>query len=356
MKNSDCRDTGEDDLDAFEFDLPENFIASRPAVPRGSSRLMILDRAAQSIEHSVFESFPYRLDEGDCLVVNETKVRPCRIFATREETGGKLELLFLRKCDKAADGEDRWEAMVRPSRRLKEGAVLRLAGGATARVAEKTSGATFLVEVPDRFEDYLDERGETPIPPYIRRKADADDREHYQTVYARVAGSSAAPTAGLHFTRETFRRLQARGVEIAKLILHVGPGTFRPLKPGKVSSQKLDPEFYEITSEACQVINRARGRGGRVFAVGTTSARVLETVGGGTPSLSPSKGRTDIFIYPPYEFRTVNALVTNFHLPGSSVLLLACAFAGREFILRAYEEAKREGYRFYSYGDGMLIL
>ncbi|MCX5800294.1 MAG: tRNA preQ1(34) S-adenosylmethionine ribosyltransferase-isomerase QueA [Candidatus Eisenbacteria bacterium] len=349
------------ELAAFEFELPESFIAKRPAVPRSSSRLMVLDRAALSIEHSVFESFPSRLEEGDCLVLNETKVRPCRMSGVRKETGGKLELLFVRENEGTGDERPRWEALVRPARRLKDGTAVSLSGGASARIVEKLSGASFLVEVPEQFEDYLEKHGQMPIPPYIRRKADADDKEHYQTVYARVAGSSAAPTAGLHFTREILRKLEARGVGIATLTLHVGPGTFRPLTPGTLSSQKLDPESYEITAEACQIINRTRGRGGRVFAVGTTSARVLETVansagGARGEALGPAKGWTDRFIYPPYDFKSVDALITNFHLPGSSVLLLVCAFAGREFILKAYEEAKREGYRFYSYGDGMLIV
>jgi S-adenosylmethionine:tRNA ribosyltransferase-isomerase len=372
----------EDELEVFRFELPESFIAKRPAEPRGSSRLMVLDRAALSIEHSSFESFPSYLEEGDCLVLNETRVRPCRISGIRAETGGKLELLFVRR------GEGlRWEALVRPAGRLQISEMVSLRGGASAKISERIAGASFSVDVPEQFEDYLEKWGEMPIPPYIKRKADDDDKEHYQTVYARVAGSSAAPTAGLHFTRETLHKLEARGVEIARLILHVGPGTFRPLKPGKLSSQELDPEYYEITAEACQVINRVRGRGGRVFAVGTSTARVLETVTssvesepeaarttpkqgqqtarfgddrtfmfGGQGSLVPSKGWTNKFIYPPYEFSKVDALVTNFHLPASSVLLLVCAFTGREFILRAYEEAKREGYRFYSYGDGMLIV
>jgi len=420
----------ENELEAFEFELPESFVARKPALPRGSSRLMVLDRAALSIEHSVFESFPSYLDEGDCLVLNETKVRPCRISGVRAETGGKLELLFVRRGEGLG-----WQALVRPARRLKDGTVISLNGGASATVTGKISGAFFLIDVPEQFEDYLERWGEMPIPPYMRRKADAEDREHYQTVYARVSGSSAAPTAGLHFTREVLRRLEARGVEIARLILHVGPGTFRPLTPGTLSSQKLDPEYYELTAEACRIINRVRGRGGRVFAVGTSTARVLETVAdgveagrerafdpfageqslardGGRPlgggregafdsfdseprepesardrqairsesngvsgsrdgrasvsegtrppvspgALVPSRGWTDKFIYPPYKFKVVDSLVTNFHLPVSSVLLLVCAFAGREFILNAYDEAKREGYRFYSYGDGMLIV
>jgi S-adenosylmethionine:tRNA ribosyltransferase-isomerase len=371
----------EDELGAFEFELPESFVAKRPAVPRGSSSLMVLDRASLGIEHSAFEFLPSYLEEGDCLVLNETKVRACRMSGVRAETGGKLELLFVRSRGEGLQ----WEALVRPGRRLKDGAAISLKGGASVRIVEKISGTSFCIEVPEQFEDYLEKWGEMPIPPYIRRKADDDDREHYQTVYARVAGSSAAPTAGLHFTRETLRKLEARGVGIARLILHVGPGTFRPLTPGKLSSQKLDPEYYEITAEACQVINRVRGRGGRVFAVGTSTARVLETVansaeaGNGpeaglepaqTPAegtrgpvqsrgrrpLVPSKGWTDKFIYPPYEFKVVDVLITNFHLPGSSVLLLVCAFAGREFVLKAYEEAKRKGYRFYTYGDGMLIV
>jgi len=344
----------ENELEAFEFELPESFIAERPASPRGSSRLMVLDRAALSAEHSLFESFPFFLEEGDCLVVNETRVRPCRIYGTKAETGGEVELLFVRKIE-----ELQWEALAKPARRLREGTIILLSGGASAKITERTSGVSFVLEVPEAFEEYLEKWGEMPIPPYIGRRADHDDKEDYQTVYARVIGSSAAPTAGLHFTKEIFRKLEARGVGIARLTLHVGPGTFRPLAPGKLSSQKLDPEYYEVTADACRIINRVRGRGGRVFAVGTSTARVLETVASlanGRAPLVPSKGWTEKFIYPPYEFKTVDALVTNFHLPGSSVLLLVCAFAGREFILKAYEEAKKEQYRFYSYGDGMLIL
>ncbi len=337
-------------LEDFHYELPQSFVAKRPLSPRGSSRLMVLDRAAQSIEHSTFGSLASYLEEGDCIVFNDTKVMPCRLSATRTGTGGRVEVLFVRK-----EGESRWEALVRPARRLRSGSRLVLSGGSTADVVERLSGASFLLSVPEPFEEYMESWGQMPIPPYMKRFADEGDREDYQTVYARVLGSCAAPTAGLHFTRETLRRLEARGVEMAKVLLHVGPGTFQPLKPGPLAGQTLGAEYYDVTSETCQVVNRARGRGGRVFAVGTSTARALETLAEG-PGLRPARGWTEKFIYPPYDFNTVDALITNFHLPRSSVLLLTCAFAGREFVLSAYEEAKRAGYRFYSYGDSMLIV
>jgi S-adenosylmethionine:tRNA ribosyltransferase-isomerase len=347
---------GVDELKPFSFELPEDFIASRPISPRSSSKLMVLDRGAKSIEHRGFESLPAFFDEGDCLVLNETRVMPCRLDGTRVETGGKLELLFVRKRENLL-----WEALVRPTRRLREGTSISVVGGAEVKVVERVSGATFLFEVPEGFESHIERWGNMPIPPYLRRLPDAEDKKDYQTVYARVPGSSAAPTAGLHFSRETMRKLEARGVSVAKLVLHVGPGTFKPLTAGPLASQRLDPEYYEITAETCQVINRTKGRGGRIFAVGTSTARALETVAtlgenGSSSSLVPREGWTDKFIYPPYEFSMIDALVTNFHLPASSVLLLTCAFAGREFILSAYEEAKERGYRFYSYGDAMLIV
>ena len=351
-------------LEDFHYDLPQSFIAGRPVSPRDSSRLMVLDRAARSIQHFTFGSLPSFLDEGDCVVLNDTKVMPCRLQAARQETGGKVELLFVRRR-----GQGLWEALVRPGRKIKQGTELALNGGGRAEFVERVSGSTFLFRVSEPFEEYLESWGEMPIPPYMKREADAEDRDDYQTVYARTAGSCAAPTAGLHFTRETFRKLEARGVEIAKVLLHVGPGTFKPLQPGPIAGQTLDPEYFEVTAETCQVVNRTRGRGGRVFGVGTTTARTLETLAGlaegagsregtaGTaPGLVPAKGWSEKFIYPPYDFRAVDALITNFHLPGSSVMLLTCAFAGRELILSAYEEAKRTGYRFYSYGDSMLIV
>jgi len=367
-------------VEDFQFELSQSFVARRPLSPRGTSRLMVLDRAARSIDHSSFESIASYMEEGDCVVLNETRVMPCRLTGARTDTGGKVELLFVRRR-----GDSCWEVLVRPARRLKEGAELGLEGGATVHAAGRISGASFLIRTPEPFEEYMEKWGEMPIPPYIKRRADAADREDYQTVYAKTSGSCAAPTAGLHFTNETLRRLAAKGVETARVLLHVGPGTFKPLNPGPIEGQSLDPEYFEAGAEACQVVNRARARGGRVFAVGTSTARVLETLVAETPasaetgaakgigpadeasspntarrpgdvSLRPRKGWAGTFIYPPYSFRAVDALITNFHLPGSSVLLLACAFAGREFILSAYEEAKKAGYRFYSYGDSMLIL
>jgi S-adenosylmethionine:tRNA ribosyltransferase-isomerase len=367
-------------LEDFQFELSQSLVAKRPLSPRGTSRLMVLDRAAQGIGHSNFDSIASYMEEGDCVVLNETRVMPCRLTGTRADTGGRVELLFVRRR-----GDSSWEVLVRPARRFKEGAELTLEGGATVHTAGRISGASFLIRAPEPFEEYMEKWGQMPIPPYIKRRADAADREDYQTVYAKTSGSCAAPTAGLHFTNETLRRLAAKGIETARVLLHVGPGTFKPLKPGPIASQSLDLEYFEVSAEACRVVNRARARGGRVFAVGTSTARVLETLvtetpapvetggaegigrGGKAPSpdttrrlgdvsLRPRKGWAGTFIYPPYSFRVVDALITNFHLPGSSVLLLACAFAGREFILSAYEEAKKAGYRFYSYGDSMLIL
>ncbi len=368
------------ELEDFHYDLPQSFIATRPVTPRDSSRLMVLDRAAQSIQHFAFGSLPSFLDEGDCVVLNDTKVMPCRLQASRPETGGKVELLFVRRR-----GAGLWEALVRPGRRMKQGTQLALNGGGRTEFVERVSGSTFLFRVSEPFEEYMESWGEMPIPPYMKRHADVEDRDDYQTVYARAVGSCAAPTAGLHFTKETFRKLEARGVEISKVLLHVGPGTFNPLQPGPIAGQTLDPEYFEVTAETCQAVNRTRGRGGRVFAVGTTTARTLETladlaaggdaagkprgagapdagagrnerVGGTAPGLAPAEGWAEKFIYPPYDFKVVDALITNFHLPGSSVMLLTSAFAGREFLLSAYEEAKRTGYRFYSYGDSMLIV
>jgi len=356
VRGSDTLARDEDELELFRYELPEDLIARRPVSSRSSARLMVLDRGAKSIEHASFESLSSYFDEGDCLVLNETRVIPCRLDGTRTETGGKLELLFVRKRERSL-----WEALVRPARRLRDGTDVSVSGGATMKIIERVSGARFLVEVPENFESYLEQWGKMPIPPYLKRAPDSQDKKDYQTVYARVLGSSAAPTAGLHFSRETMRKLEAKGVSVTKLVLHVGPGTFKPLVPGPLSSQKLDPEYYEITSETCHVVNRTRGRGGRVFAVGTSTARALETVtalanNGRDSSLVPSHGWTEKFIYPPYEFRAIDALVTNFHLPASSVLLLVCAFAGTEFTLSAYEEAKERQYRFYSYGDAMLII
>ncbi|MBN1504317.1 MAG: S-adenosylmethionine:tRNA ribosyltransferase-isomerase, partial [Candidatus Eisenbacteria bacterium] len=260
-------------LEDFHYDLPRSFIAKRPVTPRDSSRLMVLDRAAQSIGHLTFGSLPSFLEEGDCVVLNDTRVMPCRLRAVRQETGGHLELLFIRRRS-----EGLWEALVRPGRRVTQGTRLVMEGGGSAEFVERVSGSTFLFRVEEPLEEYMERWGEMPIPPYMRRQADVDDVDDYQTVYARATGSCAAPTAGLHFTRETFQKLEARGVEIAKVLLHVGPGTFKPLKSGPIAGQTLDPEYFEATAETCQVVNRTRGRGGRVFAVGTSTARTLETL------------------------------------------------------------------------------
>lgn len=343
----------------FDYELPEGCIAYHPSARREESKLLILDRATGDISHRVFHEVTGYLGEGDLLVVNDTRVIKARLKARKRGSGGKVELLFLRETENGL-----WQALVSPSRRVHEGTGLDFETGETAEVIRRLTGAMRLVRVnvPD-MRAFLRERGEVPLPPYIKRDPVPRDEERYQTVYAEEEGSVAAPTAGLHFTPALISRLRAGGVEVAGITLHVGMGTFVPVKTDTPREHNLEPEYFEVGAPAAAAISAARREGRRIVAVGTTSVRVLETLadrfpgaGGRGAAVEAASGWTSKFIYPPYEFRLVDALITNFHLPRSTLLMLVCAFAAREFVLEAYEEAIREKYRFYSYGDAMLVV
>lgn len=337
------------ELKDFYYDLPEQLIAQRPLERRDSSRLMLLSRATGEVSHEVFHNIVNYLHPGDCLVLNDSRVLPARLHGVREDTGSPMEFLLLHRRER-----DVWEVIVRPGKRAKPGRRFVFGGALRAEVLDVVNDGNRLVrfEYEGLFEQVLDRLGEMPLPPYITEKL--EDRERYQTVYSRHSGSAAAPTAGLHFTNELLEQIRQRGVEIVYLTLHVGLGTFRPVKAERIEEHKMHSEFYALDEQGAAVINRTRERGGRIVAVGTTSARTLETLGrDGT--VQPSSGWTDIFIYPPYRFRMVDALITNFHLPESTLLMLVSALAGREQVLRAYRIAIENEYRFFSFGDAMFI-
>ena len=344
-------------LSDYDYDLPPGLIAQRPAARRDESRLLVLDRKTGAISHRRFRGIVEYVRPGDLLVLNDTKVLRARIIG-RRATGGRVEALLLGEKE---DGV--WEALFKPGGRLRQGEVIEFESGAVrAEMIERRGEGVWLArfEAPGGLRQALESVGRVPLPPYINRGESADpaaDAERYQTVYARRPGAAAAPTAGLHFTPELLEQLQRQGVSLAYITLHVGLGTFKPIAVEDVSQHKMHSEWFEISEAVASQINAARERGGRIVAVGTTSCRVLETAAASeTPSVSPMCGTTDIFIHPPYRFRLTDALVTNFHLPRTTLLLLVSALAGRELILRAYNEAIREQYRFYSYGDAMLIL
>lgn len=332
------------------YDLPEERIAQTPVEPRDHSRLMVLHRDTDQIEHRHFYDVIDYLNPGDVLVINETRVIPARLFGERAG-GGACEVLLLRQL-----GPKRWETLVKPGRKLKPGAEITFGGGRLrARIAETTDVGGRIVDFDcdGTFEAALDELGEMPLPPYIHERL--EDKERYQTVYAKQEGSAAAPTAGLHFTPELLDRIREKGVDVVPVLLHVGLGTFRPVKTENVEEHEMHSEYFEVTAEAAARINAARERGGRVVAVGTTSVRTLESAAE-NGVLLPRRGETSIFIKPGYRFQMVDALITNFHLPGSTLVMLVSALYDREKILAAYEEAVRDGYRFFSFGDAMLIL
>ena len=332
------------------YDLPEERIAQTPVEPRDHSRLMVLHRDTDQIEHGHFYDVIDYLNPGDVLVINETRVIPARLFGDRAG-GGACEVLLLRQL-----GPKRWETLVKPGKKLKPGAEITFGGGRLrARIAETTDVGGRIVDFDcdGTFEAALDELGEMPLPPYIHERL--EDKERYQTVYAKQEGSAAAPTAGLHFTPELLDRIREKGVDVVPVLLHVGLGTFRPVKTENVEEHEMHSEYFEVTAEAAARINAARERGGRVVAVGTTSVRTLESAAE-NGVLLPRRGETSIFIKPGYRFQMVDALITNFHLPGSTLVMLVSALYDREKILAAYEEAVRDGYRFFSFGDAMLIL
>ena len=336
-------------LSDFMYDLPEARIAQTPVEPRDHSRLMVIHRDTGAIEHRHFYDIIDYLNPGDCLVINETKVIPARLYGERP-TGGAVEVLLLKQL-----GPKRWETLVRPGKKLKPGAeVLFGDGRLKCRVLETTDvgGRIVEFECEGSFEAALDALGEMPLPPYIHEKL--QDRDRYQTVYAKQDGSAAAPTAGLHFTPGLMDRIRAKGVDIVPVLLHVGLGTFRPVKVENIEEHEMHSEYFEVTPEAADRVNAARARGGRIIAVGTTSVRTLESAAEGGRLVS-KRGDTNIFIKPGYRFQLVDALITNFHLPGSTLIMLVSALWDRERILEAYKTAVENEYRFFSFGDAMLI-
>lgn len=336
----------------FYYDLPERLIAQTPVSPRDAARMMVIHRDTGLREDKIFRDLPDYLRPGDVMVINQTKVIPARLLGEKEETGVPVEILLLKRLDK-----DRWETLVRPGRRLKKDALVSFGGGILrARIGETTEAGgrvvTFLYE--GVFEELLDRLGEMPLPPYIHEKL--KDPTQYQTIYARQEGSAAAPTAGLHFTQDVMERVRAMGVEIVPVLLHVGLGTFRPVKAEDVSEHQMHSEFYQVTEEAAERINAARRAGGRIVCIGTTSVRTLETVADENGVVHPGMGETSIFITPGVKFKATDVLLTNFHLPESTLLMLVSALMGREQALDAYREAVEKEYRFFSFGDCMLIL
>ncbi len=334
----------------FYYDLPEELIAQTPAEPRDSSRLLVYHRVERKTEHRIFRDVTEYLRAGDVLVINRTKVLPARLFA-QTPSGGRVEVLLLKRKDLHD-----WEVLVRPGKKCRIGARLIVNGELALEVKGITDSGerivTFFYE--GAFEDVLSRAGSMPLPPYIHEKLNNPDR--YQTVYCKENGSAAAPTAGLHFTPELLQKLRAAGVEIAEVLLHVGLGTFRPVKEENVLDHKMHSEYYEVSPEAAEIINRAKREGRRIDAVGTTSVRTLETVADENGFLKPESGDTEIFIYPPYRFRCVDALITNFHLPESTLLMLVSALCSREEVMEIYKTAVHEKYRFFSFGDAMMIL
>ncbi|MBR5225449.1 MAG: tRNA preQ1(34) S-adenosylmethionine ribosyltransferase-isomerase QueA [Clostridia bacterium] len=335
----------------FNYDLPEELIAQTPVYPRDSSRLLVYHRENNEIEHKIFHDVIDYLREGDVLVVNQTRVIPARLYGVKEGTGGAIEFLLLRRLNLTD-----WEVILKPGKKAKPGARFVFGEGelkAEILTIAEDGGRTVRFEYEGVFEDVLDRLGQMPLPPYIHEKL--EDKTRYQTVYAKIDGSAAAPTAGLHFTPELMEKVKAKGIEIVPVLLHVGLGTFRPVKEEDVSNHHMHSEYYEVTPEQAEKINAARARGGRVVCVGTTSVRTLETVATEDGVVHPGSGFTQIFITPGVKIKAVDALITNFHLPQSTLLMLISALMGRENALSAYEEAVRERYRFFSFGDAMLI-
>ena len=336
-------------LSDFYYDLPKELIAQHPAEQRDHARLMLYDRQSGAVEHKHFYDLIDELHKGDVLVFNDSRVIPARLYGKKSPTGGKVEVLLLTPV-----GEDTWEVLVKPGKRALPGAVIEFPEGLTCQILDRTDfgGRIVKFEYDGVFDDIIDKIGEMPLPPYIHEKL--EDPDEYQTVYARERGSAAAPTAGLHFTDELLERIKAKGVELVFVTLHVGLGTFRPVEEENIEDHEMHSEFYSITEEAAQTINRAKAEGRRIVAVGTTSIRTLESAGT-TGMLQAGAGWTNIFIYPGYTFHIVDALVTNFHLPESTLLMLISAMSTREKILKAYEIAVQEKYRFFSFSDAMFI-
>ena len=336
----------------FTFDLPEELIAQDPLEDRASSRLLALDKVTGERSHRSFRDMKEYLRPGDCLVINDTKVIPARLIGEKEGTGAKIEVLLLKRKE-----NDMWETLVKPGKKARPGARIEFGNGElVAEVVDVLEEGNRLIkfEYEGIFEEVLDRLGQMPLPPYITHQL--QDKNRYQTVYAKHEGSAAAPTAGLHFTTELLKEIEEMGVKIAHVTLHVGLGTFRPVKVENVLEHHMHSEFYCIEEEAANIINETKANGGRVISVGTTSTRTLESAADEDGHLAAKSGWTEIFIYPGYKFKVIDGLITNFHLPESTLLMLVSALAGREHVLAAYEEAVKERYRFFSFGDAMIII
>lgn len=339
------------DLKDFNYDLPEELIAQDPLEDRSSSRLMVLHKDTGRIEHKIFRDIIDYLNPGDCLVINDTKVIPARLMGIKEDTGAAIEVLLLKR-----NADDVWECLVKPGKKARTGA--RIVFGEGLLVGEivdviEDGNRMIKFHYEGIFEEILDKLGQMPLPPYITHKL--KDKNRYQTVYARNEGSAAAPTAGLHFTKELLEKIKEKGVNVVSITLHVGLGTFRPVKVDKIEEHHMHTETFNISKEAADTINRARAAGGRVIAVGTTSCRTLESAAADDGTIPARSGDTDIFIYPGYKFKAIDCLITNFHLPESTLIMLVSALAGRDNIMNAYETAVKERYRFFSFGDAMFI-
>ncbi len=335
----------------FYYDLPEELIAQDPLEDRSSSRLLVLDKETGNTEHHIFRDIVGYLNPGDCLVINDTKVIPARLIGAKEETGAKIEVLLLKR-----GADDVWETLVKPGRKAKPGARISFGDGLlVGEVVDIVDEGNRLIrfEYEGIFEEILDQLGQMPLPPYITHQL--KDKDRYNTVYAKNSGSAAAPTAGLHFTPELLEEIRKKGVDIARVTLHVGLGTFRPVKVDDVENHHMHSEFYMVSEEAAQKINRTKENGRRVICVGTTSCRTIESAADENGHLEACSGWTEIFIYPGYRFKILDALITNFHLPESTLVMLVSALAGKEHVLSAYEEAVKERYRFFSFGDAMFI-
>ncbi len=337
----------------FSYELPEELIAQEPVEPRDSSRLMVLDRKSQSVKDKIFHDVIDYLSEGDVLVINDSRVIPARIFGEKEGSGAPVEVVLLRRRE-----SDLWEVLTRPGKKTKVGTTIIFGEGLRAHVEQVVEGGNRLLrfeynKTKEDFFSIIDRLGMMPLPPYITKPL--EDKDRYQTVYANERGSAAAPTAGLHFTTELLEKIKAKGVKIAPVMLHVGLGTFRPVKVEKIAEHTMHSEFITVTKESADIINEARARGGRIIAVGTTSCRTLESASDENGVVHPVCDDTKIFIYPGYKFKATDALITNFHLPESTLIMLVSALAGREFVMDAYKGAVEKKYRFFSFGDAMLI-
>ncbi|MBN2105460.1 tRNA preQ1(34) S-adenosylmethionine ribosyltransferase-isomerase QueA [bacterium] len=340
-------------LSDFKYNIPDKLIAQYPTKKRGDSRLMVLNRENSSVEDRQFKDIIHYIKKGDCLVVNETKVFPARLMGTKDKTNAEVEIFLLRELE-----TDLWEVLVKPARKVRVGNKLHVGNQLTCEVVDNTisGGRVIRFFYDGNFINIIDKLGKVPLPPYIKREPENVDKERYQSIFGTKRGAVAAPTAALHFEKKILKKIQHKGVKIAPVLLHVGLGTFRPVVVEDLTRHKMDSEYYEVSEESAQKINATINEGGRIIALGTTVIRVLETIVTSEGHIKAEHGWTDKFIYPPYDFHIANMLITNFHMPASTLLMLVCAFGGPDFVMKAYRRAVREKYRFFSYGDAMLIL